>query len=81
MLLLAGDAAERGTEVSRVLAQNMFGDPSRVVHIDFSRFVDETGLRSLLGSPPSYVGYADRHVLDAVAENPWTCLLYTSRCV
>ena len=75
VLLLAGDAAERGTEVSRVLAQNMFGDPSRVVHIDFSRFVDETGLRSLLGSPPSYVGYADRHVLDAVAENPWTVVL------
>ncbi|MBK8245837.1 MAG: ATP-dependent Clp protease ATP-binding subunit [Gemmatimonadetes bacterium] len=75
VVALAGDAAGAAAGVAQALAQHVFSDANRVVHIDFSRFVDEAGLRSLLGSPPSYVGYSDRHALDGVAENPWTVVL------
>ena len=75
VVLLPGESARNAEALARLCAKMLFGADERVVTIDFARFTDETGLRALLGSPPSYVGYADRHALDPVAENAWTVLI------
>jgi len=75
VVLLQGAAAARADEVAHLVARHLYGADERVVRLDFSRFVDEISVRALLGAPPSYVGYADRHALDPMAETPWSVLL------
>ena len=70
IVLLGGAAAERADELAAVLAEAVFGSSGRVVSIDFATMVHEHSVTALLGSPPSYVGYRDRHALDGVAESP-----------
>ena len=74
-VLLTGDAGRHADAVARYIASTLFGAEDRVVRVNFARFTDHTGLHALLGSPPSYVGYADRHALDAVGEMPWSVVL------
>lgn len=74
-VLLMGEAADRVDELASLIAESLFGSPSRVVSIDFSTMVEEHSVTALLGSPPSYVGYDDRHALDGVAESPLTVVI------
>jgi ATP-dependent Clp protease ATP-binding subunit ClpA len=75
VVMLTGPAAARAADVARIVARHLYGSDLRIIPIDFGRLTDDTGLKTLLGSPPSYVGYADRHALDAVVDSPWSVVL------
>ncbi len=75
VILLAGQAASRAEEIAPTIAGCLFGSPSRVVIIDFARFVHETDISALLGATPGYVGYEDALPIHAVAQTPWCVLV------
>ena len=75
VLALQGPMHDRALLLSEAIAEGLYGDPRRVVRIDFARFQDDASITALLGSPAGYVGYEDRHALYAVAEMPWSVVL------
>jgi ATP-dependent Clp protease ATP-binding subunit ClpC len=58
-----------------VIAETVYGDPNRTVVIDLGLLREAEDLKTLIGAPPSFVGYGDRHALDAVIETPHTVLV------
>lgn len=52
------------------LAGSLYGDGQRVLEIDGAALSSETGLTTLIGVGAGYVGYGDRHVLAALADQP-----------
>lgn len=75
VVALRGPMAERAVALCETVAEGLYGDPRRVVRIDFARFQDDASITALLGSPAGYVGYEDRHALYALAEMPWSVVL------
>ncbi len=75
IIALSGPMAERALPLCETIAEGLYGDPRRVVRIDFARFQDDASITALLGSPAGYVGYEDRHALYALAEMPWSVVL------
>jgi ATP-dependent Clp protease ATP-binding subunit ClpC len=74
VVLLIGDAATNGAELSETIAASLFGAAERVVTIDFSRFAHPADLTLLVGAPPGYVGYSDELPIHRVSQMPW-CVL------
>ena len=77
VLLLAGEAATRASELVRVIARELFGAAERVVEIDLGPMTNDEDITSLLGAPPAYVGYSDALPLHRVSQMPW-CVLRLS---
>ena len=54
----------------------------QLVRIDMSEYMEKFSVQRLIGAPPGYVGYDEGGQLtEAVRRRPYSCLLYTSRCV
>ena len=45
------------TELSKALAEAMFGDENSIIRIDMSEYMEKHAVSRLIGSPPGYVGY------------------------
>ena len=70
------------TELARALAEFLFDDERNMVRIDMSEYQERHTVARLIGAPPGYVGYEEGGQLtEAVRRRPYSCLLYTSRCV
>ncbi len=65
------------TEVSKALAEVMFGDEKNMVRIDMSEYMEKHTVSRLVGSPPGYVGYDEGGQLtEAVRRNPYSVVLF-----
>lgn len=65
------------TELSRALAEAMFGDESNMVRIDMSEYMEKHTVSRLIGSPPGYVGYDEGGQLtEKVRRNPYSVVLF-----
>ncbi len=65
------------TELTKVLANFMFGSEDALVQLDMSEFMERHTVSRLLGSPPGYVGYEDAGQLtEAVRRRPYSIVVF-----
>ncbi len=76
IMLLSGDAANQSDRLAESVAEALFGSPTRVITIDFSRMTEDHDISQLIGAPPGYVGYSDSLPLHKLAQTPWCVLRF-----
>lgn len=65
------------TELSRALAEAMFGDESSMIRIDMSEYMEKHTVSRLIGSPPGYVGFDEGGQLtEQVRRHPYSVVLF-----
>ena len=65
------------TELSKALAEAMFGDENNIIRIDMSEYMEKHAVSRLIGSPPGYVGYDEGGQLsEKVRRNPYSVILF-----
>jgi len=74
--LFLGPTGVGKTELSKALAEVLFGDENAMIRIDMSEYMEKHSVSKLVGSPPGYVGYEEGGQLtDKVRRKPYTVLL------
>jgi len=65
------------TELTKALAQNMFGSENSMIRLDMSEYMESHSVSKLIGSPPGYVGYDDGGQLtEQVRRKPYSIILF-----
>jgi ATP-dependent Clp protease ATP-binding subunit ClpC len=65
------------TELSKALAEALFGDENAMVRIDMSEYMEKFSVSRLVGSPPGYVGYEEGGQLtEKVRRKPYSIVLF-----
>lgn len=65
------------TELSRALAEAIFGDEQAMIRIDMSEYMEKHTVSKLIGSPPGYVGYDEGGQLtEKVRRKPYAVILF-----
>jgi len=65
------------TELTKVLAREIFGNDRALVKIDMSEFMEKHNVARLIGAPAGYIGYEDGGKLtEAVRKNPYSVILF-----
>ncbi len=65
------------TELTKALAESMFGDENAMIRIDMSEYMEKFTVSRLIGSPPGYVGYDEGGQLtDKVRRKPYSVILF-----
>ncbi len=65
------------TELSKALAEAMFGDENSMIRIDMSEYMEKHTVSRLIGSPPGYVGFDEGGQLtEKVRRNPYSVILF-----
>lgn len=65
------------TELSKTLAEFLFGDESALLRFDMSEFKEEHSVALLYGAPPGYVGYEEGGLLvNKIRQNPYSIVLF-----
>jgi len=65
------------TELSKSLAEAMFGDENNIIRVDMSEYMEKHTVSRLIGSPPGYVGYDEGGQLtDKVRTHPYSVVLF-----
>ena len=64
------------TELSRALAEAMFGDENALIRLDMSEYMEKHAVSKMIGSPPGYVGFDEGGQLtEKVRRSPYSVLL------
>ncbi|MGE5677863.1 MAG: ATP-dependent Clp protease ATP-binding subunit [Pseudomonadota bacterium] len=64
------------TELSKALAEALFGDENAVIRVDMSEYMEKHTVSKLIGSPPGYVGYEEGGQLtEKVRRKPYSVVL------
>ena len=75
--LFLGPTGVGKTELTKALARFLFDDPSAMVRLDMSEFMEKHAVSRLIGAPPGYVGYDEGGVLtEAVRRRPYQVILF-----
>ena len=75
--LFLGPTGVGKTELSKALAEAMFGSESSIIRMDMSEYMEKHSVSKLIGSPPGYVGYDEGGQLsEQVRRNPYSILLF-----
>ena len=65
------------TELSKALAEAMFGDEDSIIRVDMSEYMESHSVSKMIGSPPGYVGHDDGGQLtEAVRRKPYSIILF-----
>ncbi len=65
------------TELSKALAEFMFGDSEALIRVDMSEYMDSQSMSKMIGSPPGFVGYEDGGQLsEQVRRRPYSVVLF-----
>lgn len=65
------------TELSKALAELLFGSPEALIRFDMSEFMESHTVSKLIGAPPGFVGYEDSGKLtEAVRRRPYSVVLF-----
>lgn len=76
VFLFLGPTGVGKTELSKSLAEFLFNDPSAMIRIDMSEFMESHSVSRLIGAPPGYVGYDQGGKLtEAVRRKPYSVVL------
>lgn len=64
------------TELSKALAEAMFGDENNIIRVDMSEYMESHSVAKLIGAPPGYIGHEDGGQLtEAVRRKPYSIVL------
>lgn len=75
--LFLGQTGVGKTELSRALAEGVFGDEKRLIRFDMSEFSEPHSISKLIGSPPGYVGYEEQgRLIKQVRSRPYSVVLF-----
>jgi len=75
--LFLGPTGVGKTEVSKALAEAMFGDEDAIIRVDMSEYMEKHTVSRLIGSPPGYIGYDEGGQLtDKVRTKPYSVVLF-----
>lgn len=75
--LLLGPTGVGKTELSKALAEAVFGREDAMIRVDMSEYMEKHSVSKLIGSPPGYVGYEEGGQLsEKVRRNPYSVLLF-----
>lgn len=75
--LFLGPTGVGKTELSKALAEALFGDEESMIRIDMSEYMEKHSVSKLIGSPPGYVGHEDGGQLsEKVRRHPYSVVLF-----
>ncbi len=75
--LFLGPTGVGKTELSKALAEALFGDENAMIRIDMSEYMEKHSVSRMVGSPPGYVGYEEGGQLsEKVRRNPYSVVLF-----
>ncbi len=75
--LFLGPTGVGKTELSKALAEAMFGTESSLIRVDMSEYMEKHSVSKMIGSPPGYVGYEEGGQLsEKVRRNPYSVILF-----
>src|SRR6201747_1840896 len=75
--IFAGPSGVGKTELSKTLAEFLFGDEDALIHLDMSEYMEKHTVSRLVGSPPGYVGYEEGGQLtERVRRKPFSVVLF-----
>ena len=75
--LFLGPTGVGKTEISKALAEAVFGSEQSMIRIDMSEYMEKHSVSKLIGSPPGYVGYDEGGQLsEKVRRNPYSVILF-----
>ncbi len=75
--LFLGPTGVGKTELSKALAEAMFGSENSIIRVDMSEYMEKHSVSKLIGSPPGYVGYDEGGQLsEKVRQNPYSVILF-----
>ncbi len=65
------------TELSKALAEALFGDENAIIRIDMSEYMEKHAVSKLVGSPPGYIGYEEGGQLtEKIRRKPYSVILF-----
>src|SRR5690606_26314323 len=74
--LFVGPTGVGKTELSKVLAEELFGTRDAVIRLDMSEYMEKHSVSKLIGSPPGYIGHEEGGQLtEKVRRNPYCLIL------
>mgnify|MGYP002623234545 CR=1 FL=1 len=75
--LFLGPTGVGKTEISKVLAEAMFGSEDNLIRVDMTEYMEKHSVSKMIGSPPGYVGYEEGGQLsEKVRRNPYSVILF-----
>ena len=75
--IFLGPSGVGKTELSKALAEFLFGDEDSLIQLDMSEYMEKHTVSRLIGSPPGYVGYEEGGQLtEAVRRKPFSVILF-----
>lgn len=75
--LFLGPTGVGKTELSKALAEAMFGTETSLIRVDMSEYMEKHSVSKMIGSPPGYVGYEEGGQLsEKVRRNPYSVILF-----
>lgn len=75
--LFLGPTGVGKTEVSKALAEAVFGNEESMIRVDMSEYMEKHSVSKMIGSPPGYVGHEDGGQLsEKVRRNPFSVILF-----
>ena len=75
--LFLGPTGVGKTEVSKALAEAVFGNEEAMIRVDMSEYMEKHSVSKMIGSPPGYVGHEDGGQLsEKVRRNPFSVVLF-----
>ena len=75
--LFLGPTGVGKTEVSKALAEAVFGTEEAMIRVDMTEYMEKQSVAKIIGSPPGYVGYEEGGQLsEKVRRNPYSVILF-----
>ena len=75
--LFLGPTGVGKTELSKALAEAVFGKEQAIIRVDMSEYMEKHSVSKMIGSPPGYVGYEDGGQLsEKVRRHPYSVILF-----
>ncbi len=75
--LFLGPTGVGKTELSKALAESLFGDENAMIRVDMSEFMEPHSISKLIGSPPGYVGFEEGGQLtEKIRRKPYSVILF-----
>ena len=75
--LFLGPTGVGKTELTKALAESLFGSEQQIIRIDMSEYMEKHSVSRLVGSPPGYVGFEEGGQLtEKVRRNPYSIVLF-----
>ena len=75
--LFLGPTGVGKTELSKALAEVLFGSENSMIRVDMSEYMEKHSVSKMIGSPPGYVGHDDGGQLsEKVRRNPYSVILF-----